>query len=291
MAEQRIAVERHLGVEHDQPVVTRDDQRVDFQHVHVLGVERRVQLAEQLRALLGDVALQAERLGQGAAVGREDASGRIDGEGDDLVGRVVRHVFDIHAAFGRGDNRNARRDAIDQQGEVKLLGDVSALFNIEAVDLLASGAGLVCNQHAAEHFVGIGLDVFGGLDDADAALGVGAQAFEFALAAATRVNLRFDDENLGAGLSGQILGGLQGLVGGIDGISARNGDAELFEDGLSLMLVNVHETGLVMLAKRQIGARYGSSRPSFERGLYREARVCVQPLTHIKLMIGVILIA
>ena len=110
-----------------------------------------------------------------------------------------------------------RRDAIDQQRQVQFLGDVGAFFDIEAVDLLAGRAGLVGHQHAAEHFVGVGLDLFRRLDDADAALGVGAQALEPALAAPAGVDLRLDDENLGAGFLGQLLGGLQGLVGGEGG--------------------------------------------------------------------------
>jgi hypothetical protein len=32
---------------------------------------------------------------------------RIDGEGDDLLGRVVGDLLDVHAAFGRDDEGDA----------------------------------------------------------------------------------------------------------------------------------------------------------------------------------------
>ncbi len=115
MAEQGVGIERDLGIEHDQLVVTRDNQRVDFQHVHVLGIERRVQLAEELGALLGEVALQAQGLGERTRMCRPDTRCRVDGEGVDLFRSRMRDFFNIHAAFGRCDDRNLGADAIDEQ--------------------------------------------------------------------------------------------------------------------------------------------------------------------------------
>jgi hypothetical protein len=56
MAEKRVVVERHLGVEHAQLTLPGDDQRIDLQHRHVLGHERCVQLHHQAFRLLGEVA-------------------------------------------------------------------------------------------------------------------------------------------------------------------------------------------------------------------------------------------
>ena len=68
MAEQRVVVERHLGVEHAQLAVLGDDQRIDLQHRHVLGDEGRVELRDQLLGLLGEIAGELERLRDRAAV-------------------------------------------------------------------------------------------------------------------------------------------------------------------------------------------------------------------------------
>ena len=51
---------------------------------------------------------------------RADIGGGIDREGDDLLRRVVRHLLDIHAAFGRDHEGDARGLAIDQQREIEL---------------------------------------------------------------------------------------------------------------------------------------------------------------------------
>jgi hypothetical protein len=127
--------------------------------------------------------------------------------------------------------------AVDQQRQVEFLGDRRAFFDVEAVDLLALGARLVGHQHAAEHFFGRSLDVGDRLDDADAALGVGAQALELALATATGVDLGLHDEHRSA----QLFSGGDGLLDGKGGIAARNGGAELCEDGFGLVFVDVHE--------------------------------------------------
>jgi hypothetical protein len=195
VAEQAVAVERDLGVEHPQVIVGGDDQRVDLQHGHVLGQERRIELRQQRRRFLGQTAGQAERLGQRALVGRPDAGGGVDREGVDLLGRVVRDLLDVHAALGGGDHRDHARLPVDQQGEVEFLGDGRALFDVEAVDLLALGTGLVGHQHAAEHLLGVAADLGDRLDHADAALGVGGQPFELALAAPAGVDLALHDED------------------------------------------------------------------------------------------------
>jgi hypothetical protein len=61
-------------------------------------------------------------------------SGRgIDGDGVNLFGRVVRHILDVHAAFGRGDHRDAAAVAVDQQRQVELLVDVDAVGDVQPV--------------------------------------------------------------------------------------------------------------------------------------------------------------
>jgi hypothetical protein len=62
--------------------------------------------------------------------------------GDDLLGRVVGDGLDVHAAFGRDDEGDAADRTVDQERAIELAVDVGAVFDIEAVDLLAGVAGL-----------------------------------------------------------------------------------------------------------------------------------------------------
>ena len=70
---------------------------------------------------------------------RADAGHRIDRDGDDLVRRVVRDLLDVHAAFGRDHDRDARGCAVDQHREIELLVDRRAFLDVEAVDRLPFG--------------------------------------------------------------------------------------------------------------------------------------------------------
>jgi len=69
-----------------------------------------------------------------------------------------------------------------------------------------------------------------------AALGVGGQLLELALAAAAGVDLRLHDIERAR----QLLGGGFGLVGRGDGHAGRDRGAVALEDLLGLILVNVH---------------------------------------------------
>ncbi len=107
MAEQRVAVEAHLGVEHQQLAVFGLDQRVDLQHLAIEVHEGSVKLLGQLLRLLVEIAGQLEREGRRAAVMRHEALRRIDGDGGDLFRGRMRDFLDIHPAFGRNDHRHA----------------------------------------------------------------------------------------------------------------------------------------------------------------------------------------
>ena len=82
--------------------------------------------------------------------------------------------------------------AVDQQREVEFLGDVDAVGDVEALDLLALRPGLDGDQRPAEHLGRMVADVVDRLSEADAALGVG-RGLELALAAAAGVDLGLHD--------------------------------------------------------------------------------------------------
>ena len=116
MPVKRVSIERHLGVEAFDPAFRRNDQRIDFKQRHVLGDEGRVELRGQFSRLFGEIAGKAQGFRDGAAMVRHDPRRRIDRETDDPVRRLMRHLLDIHAAFGRNHESDTARGAIDKQG-------------------------------------------------------------------------------------------------------------------------------------------------------------------------------
>jgi len=103
----------------------------------------------------------------------------------------VRDRFNVHAAFGRHDERNPRRGAVDQDRQIKLLVDRRAVLDVKAVDLLTGLASLHGDQRVAEHLLGESFSFFYRLGEAHAALLAGGGLLERALAASAGVNLRF----------------------------------------------------------------------------------------------------
>src|SRR5438270_10905056 len=133
-------------------------------------------------------AAQSQREGDLAPVEGLEAGGRIDRLLDDLLGRGLGDALDIHAALGRGDDRDAAHRAIDQQREIKLAFDVAAFLDIEPLHRLAGGAGLLGHQLVAQHGPSVGADLLDRLGDAYAALAVGI-VLEAALAPAAGLDL------------------------------------------------------------------------------------------------------
>ena len=192
MAEQRVVVEADLGVEADQLLVLGDDQRIHFEQAHVLLGERLVEAGEQRAHLLLQIGIEAERLGDAPHVMRADAGHRIDRDRDDLVGRVVRDLLDVHAAFGRDHDRDARGLAVEQHRQIELLVDRGAVLDVEPVDDLALRSGLVRHQGRAEDARRFLLHVVDRFHDLDAA----------GLAAAAGVDLRLHHPDRTAELLG-----------------------------------------------------------------------------------------
>jgi hypothetical protein len=154
----------------------------------------------------------------------------------DLLRRVVGDRLDVHAALGRGDHRDSAGLTVDQQREVEFLRDVDAVGDVEALHLLARVAGLDGDQGLAEHLLGMGADFLGALGQADAALGVGAEFLELALAAAAGVDLRLDHPQR----PGELAGGRHRFLDAHRGMAGGDGHAELREQFLGLIFVDVH---------------------------------------------------
>ena len=236
MAVERVGIEIDLGVEAAQLTLLRDHQRIDFQHRHVGGDEGVVELRGQLLGLLGKIAFEAERLRDMAAVMRHHAGGGIDRESHDLLRRIMRHLLDVHASFGRNHIGDARCLAIDQHREIEFLCDVGAVFDVETIDLLACRAGLHRHQSLAEHVLREACNFIHRLREPHAALRIRRQFLELALAATTGVNLRLHHIDR----TGQRLRCGNRFVDCEGRRSRRHRHTEIFQDSLALILVNVH---------------------------------------------------
>ena len=120
------------------------------------------------------------------------ASRRINGKVDDFFGRRGSDFFDVHAALGRADKTDAAGLAIHEQGKVKFGFNACAVFDVDTVDDLACGAGLVRDQCTAQHLLGFLCGFFDRFGQTHATCFTGAGLLECALAAATCVDLRLD---------------------------------------------------------------------------------------------------
>ena len=103
MTEHRIAIKRNLGVQHQQFIAIlafADGERVDFDLLGISADESAVKPSKHCLRLLGKIPRQAKRLCNTAAMVRLEARGWINDDRVDFLGAVMRHVFDVHAAFG-----------------------------------------------------------------------------------------------------------------------------------------------------------------------------------------------
>ena len=149
-------------------------------------------------------------------------------------------LLDVHAAFRRDDEGDAGRSAIDERGEIELLLDVGAILDVEAVDLLARRPRLDRHERRAEHFLGELRDLVDRLGEAHAALFTGGSFLELALAAAAGMDLGLHDPERAA----QFLRRRVRVFRLHHGDAARNGNAIFAQDGLGLILMDVHRDTL-----------------------------------------------
>src|SRR5690606_19373625 len=114
-----VVVEADLGVENAQVTVGHDDQRVHFEKAHVLVGEGLVEDREEALAVFSSSAVQRQGRIYLGHIGIGDAGDRVDGDGDDLFGRVFSNGFDVHAAFSGNHEGDLGGSAIDQQRAVE----------------------------------------------------------------------------------------------------------------------------------------------------------------------------
>ena len=151
----------------------------------------------------------------------------------DLLRSLFGDFFDVHAAFGAGDDGVGAGATIKQDGEVVFLGDVHGFGDEHLAHQFAFGAGLVRDERLAEHLARDVLSFFGCVHHMHAAF---ETVLEGAFATTTRMHLRFDDESWAADLA--CCNSCFRRRAGDDALGA--GDAEFFKQLLGLILVDVH---------------------------------------------------
>ncbi len=150
----------------------------------------------------------------------------VDERLEDALRRLFGDLLDLDAAVRAHHQHGPLGRAVDHEAQVQLAGDLEAFFDEHAADDPALRPGLVGDQRHAEHGVRGGLRSVRALDDLDAA----------ALAAATGVNLCFDDDRAAAELDG---GGAR-VVYRVRDARPRDGHAERLEDVFALIFVDLH---------------------------------------------------
>jgi hypothetical protein len=155
-----------------------------------------------------------------------DTRGRVQREREDLLGRVVRDLLDVHAARGGRHDRDPLGAAVDDEAQVQLAVDARARLDVDPIDREPLVPALVRNEPRAEQRLRVLLDLRGGFRELHAA----------GLAAATRVDLSLDDPDAAA----ELLGGGFRLGRGFHSDAFGNGNAVLGEQCLRLVFVEIH---------------------------------------------------
>ena len=236
MAIQRVVVEIDLGVEADEFAVLGHHQRIDFQQAHILGDKGVVETLDHRADLLGLIILEAQRRCDFIADEGRIAGHRLDLEGLDLFRRVMRHGFNVHAAFGGNDEGDAAGFTVHQCRQIQFAFDGRTVFNIKPLDQTAMRAGLMCHQGHAQHAPGFFLHILDGLHHLDTA----------ALAAAAGMDLGLHHPDR----AGQGLGGGNRLFHREGGLATGHGRAEAAQDLFCLIFVYIHGVTPWNAAKR-----------------------------------------
>ena len=253
MAIHGVGIKADLSVEAFQLPLLGDDQRIDFEHRHVGLDEGPVELTDQRARLFGKLAGEAEDLRDLPAMMRLDAGRGVDRETVDLFRRVMRDALDVHATLCRDDEGDARSLAIDQHGEVELLLDIGAVLNVEAVDLLAVRPGLHGDERMAEHLGRVALHLVNVESETHAALGLGGEFLELALAAPASMDLALHHIER----TWKLFCRLDGLFRRQGRKSGGHRRAEGLQDGFGLVFMDVHGSLCSGSSRWAVGNRSG----------------------------------
>ncbi len=214
-----VVVQRDLAVEGDDRAVLGADQRVHLDERGVLGREDGPELLDDVGdgglELLGEV----RGVDDLARLRLVDAHDRVDGDAGEGLGALDGELLDLHAALDGAHGEVVAVRAVQEHGEVELLGDLGALRDHHAVDRVA------LDVHP-EDLGGLLLGLRRGVGELDAA----------GLATAAGLHLGLDDD----GPAAELLCTRASLFGRRRDDAAEHGHAVLLEDVASLVFEQVH---------------------------------------------------
>src|SRR5699024_2417730 len=194
VAELGVVVGVDLAVQRGQRTVFQHGQRVQLDQRQVLLVEQLVQAHHDLRQLAHLPGVQVHGEADIAALVGLQALDEIHLYGVDVLGRLARDLFDVHAAMLGGDERHRTAVTIDQHRQVQLAGDVGGIGDQHHVHRQRAAGRLVGLDVGAEHTLGGVADLVQRVAELHAA----------GLAAATGVDLRLDHPLFATQLLGNV---------------------------------------------------------------------------------------
>jgi hypothetical protein len=236
-----IGIEVHLGVEHEQVALVGHDQWVDLEEAHVFREHCPVEVPDEGDALLDLVAAEAERECDIAPVVGHVSGRGVDGQGQNLLGRLRGDGLDVHAALGGADEGHPGAGAIHEAGEIELAGDPGALLYIDALDGLALGTRLVGDEGLAQHHLGVLAHLVDGLDHANAAFVAGVGFLEAPFAPAAGMDLGLHHPHRAA----EGFRRRDGLLGRECDRAPGHRHLKLAQQQLRLVFVDVHGVTLI----------------------------------------------
>ena len=207
VAVEGVVVDADFGIKRQQFAVTGDDERVDFDHAQVFVDEEGVEALQQGGELADLFFVEVHGEAEAAANVGEIASSGADADAVDFFRAFFGDFFDVHAAFGAGNDGYAFAGAINHDGKVEFFDDVETFFDENFMNGQADVAGLSGFQGAANHLAGVLAHFIQAFGDFDAA----------GLAASAGVYLGFDDPNVAT----QSFGSGDGFIRAVRELAAR----------------------------------------------------------------------
>src|SRR6185369_9826391 len=232
-----VVIEVDLSIEGNQTIVLGQQEGIDLDKRGVDLVVGVIQSEHELCRLIDEFAWKPKTERKLPCLERPQANRRIDGLFENNIGRFGRDLFDIHPACGGGHEYVSSGHTVERDPKIKLFVDRQTFFDQQSLDLTSLGAGLMRHEHHAEHLRG---DLF----CLCRRLG---KLYTAAFTAAAGMDLGLNNNDICAELSR----GCFSLVRRSGDNAARNRNAVLFQNGFTLIFVDLHK----LVYRRQLVCR------------------------------------
>src|SRR5208282_488196 len=223
--EQRIVVERHLGIESEDPVILGHDERIDLDHGGIEIAERTVAAEDACDSAADLLQSEAKTEGELPRLKRLESNRRLDHNLQDFFWMLFGDLLDFHAAEARCDDPHPLDLPVENEPEVYLPLERFGDLNIDSLNDLALWAGLIGDEGFAKKLRRRRAHFIIGLAELDASR----------LAAAAGMDLGLHGP-MPAAEFGRAIDRLLGTVGDR---ALRRCHTEIRQDFLGLILVNV----------------------------------------------------